>query len=398
MGINTSFISAEKFPLSSFGAEVQFYQSISSIEKEWDALSDGNLMFSTKFFRAIEKAPPSDTNFAYAIVRKNQENFGLIYFQLKQFELAKSLKITPVQGKSKIVTKLKVSASKLVKFNGITCGNMLVTGDFGYQFKETDLDDQFEIVSLVTQILSDLMKKSKQPIGTIMIKDFFEDQRPRLGTAKKVSYTGLKVQPNMLLEIKWQNFEDYLVAIKSKYRVRYKKSIKLSTNIIRRELNLEDMLLFEQRIHELYMSTATEAGFNLFFLHEKYFLELKRQFDDEFKVFAYFEGEKMIAFYTMFLNRKELEAHFLGYDHQLNHQYQIYLNMLYDLLKHAIDHQMNSLNLSRTAMEIKSSVGAHGVDMAVYLKRTNRFQNKLLPKMLDFFVPESSWKSRNPFK
>jgi len=49
-------------------------------------------------------------------------------------------------------------------------------------------------------------------------------------------------------------------------------------------------------------------------------------------------------------------------------------------------------------MEIKSSVGAKGLDMAVYIKRTSKFQNKLLPKMLDYFVPDNPWESRNPFK
>jgi len=398
MGLDTSFISTKKYNLPSFGLDVQFYRTILSIESDWEELSDSNLMFSTSFFKAIENAPPSDTNFAYAVVKENDQNIGLVYFQLKQFELAKSLKIDQSKGTNKLLNKLKVSASKRVKFNGITCGNMLVTGDFGYQFKDKSLDDQFEIVSEVTSVLCDLMKQSKQPVGTVMIKDFFDDQRPQLGTAQKVAYTGLKVQPNMLLEIKWKTFEEYLAAIKSKYRVRYKKSQKLSQAIERRELSLEEMIHFEDRIHELYMSTATEAGFNLFFLDKKYFLELKRHFAEAFKVYAYFEGEKMIAFYTMFFNQKELEAHFLGYDHALNYKYQIYLNMLYDLLKHGIAGGMHFLNLSRTAMEIKSSVGAKGLDMAVYIKRTNKFQNKLLPKMLDYFVPDNPWESRNPFK
>ena len=56
------------------------------------------------------------------------------------------------------------------------------------------------------------------------------------------------------------------------------------------------------------------------------------------------------------------------------------------------------LNLSRTALEIKSSVGAEPHDMYVYLKHQNKFVNKLLPSILNRVVPKNSWEQRSPFK
>jgi len=93
-----------------------------------------------------------------------------------------------------------------------------------------------------------------------------------------------------------------------------------------------------------------------------------------------------------------MEAHYLGYDKSKNAQHQIYLNMLYDLIKEGIDARVDKIQFARTALEIKSSVGAVPYDMLCYLKHKTTWKNKFLPKLLSFMVPEKEWQPRSPFK
>ncbi len=394
-------LSTSEFRLNEDSIQLNFHLNIAEIREVWDANSDGNLMFGSAFYQAIENAPPSDLQFVYAVYRKDSQVIGLAYFQAKHFSLSESLKVEEVEkkcGKNAVMAKMKSSAAKRIHFQAFTCGNLLVTGDFGYQFKEAYQDNSFQLISQTSTILAKSLNDQKNKFKTIMLKDFFDDRLPPESEVKTSGFTGFRVQPNMLLEIKWPTFDAYLAAIKSKYRGRYKKSQKKAENIIRKKLTEEEISLHKLRIHELYMQTASEAGFNLFFLHENYFFELKRHLGDLFDVYGYFEKDKLIAFYSIFKNHHELEAHFLGYDHALNGQYQIYLNMLYDLLKIGIEEGMTQLNLSRTAMEIKSTIGAKPKEMSIYLHRTQKIQNKILPYMLKYFVPNNDWQIRNPFK
>ena len=72
--------------------------------------------------------------------------------------------------------------------------------------------------------------------------------------------------------------------------------------------------------------------------------------------------------------------------------------MLYDLLEEAVNTNAKKLDLSRTAMAIKSSVGAIPHKLYLYLKVRNNFLNLFTSKGLKYLIPEIEWEQRNPFK
>ena len=113
---------------------------------------------------------------------------------------------------------------------------------------------------------------------------------------------------------------------------------------------------------------------------------------------GYFDGDKLVGYYTHIQSHGDLDAHFLGYDPQKNKECQLYLNMLYDLVDDAIRLNSNNLIMSRTALEIKSSVGAVAHPMVLYLKTTNSILNLGVAKALSYFKPNEKWVPRSPFK
>lgn len=72
--------------------------------------------------------------------------------------------------------------------------------------------------------------------------------------------------------------------------------------------------------------------------------------------------------------------------------------MLYDLVEEGIAQGVDHVDLSRTALEIKSSVGAVPTDLYLYLRLVNKRLDKYTPRLLDFLTPKEEWKPRNPFK
>ena len=128
------------------------------------------------------------------------------------------------------------------------------------------------------------------------------------------------------------------------------------------------------------------------------FYSLKKRLKENFRVFGYYLDNELIGFYTLILNNKVLETYFLGYDKEHQYPNQLYLNMLYDMVDFAIENKFTSIVYARTAMEIKSSVGAESKEMVMYMKHTNEVVNAILKQVFSFMNPTQKWKKRHPFK
>lgn len=119
---------------------------------------------------------------------------------------------------------------------------------------------------------------------------------------------------------------------------------------------------------------------------------------EQFQLHAYFLGDTLVAFRTLIYNYDELDAHFLGVDDAYNREHQVYLNILYDLVNDAIEAKAHRLDFARTALEIKSSVGALPEEMICFFKHRNSLSSKLIQLVFDSFNPKEEWQPRSPFK
>ena len=63
-----------------------------------------------------------------------------------------------------------------------------------------------------------------------------------------------------------------------------------------------------------------------------------------------------------------------------------------------IEHSFEKNYFGRTALEIKSSIGATPVQMSGFIYHTNAIVNKWIPKLFKRLEPETVWQQRHPFK
>jgi hypothetical protein len=106
----------------------------------------------------------------------------------------------------------------------------------------------------------------------------------------------------------------------------------------------------------------------------------------------------MVAFYSTIQNHGELEAHFIGYEKSMNHEYQLYMNILYDIIRIGIESDSDRIIFARTALEIKSSVGAVPHQLWNYLRHQNQLANRFTGTILDYLKPVETWLPRHPFR
>ncbi len=381
---------------------VQFYTSIDSIIDRWKTVvPSDDTFFGRDFLRALELAPPSDSRFRYALFStEEQGDIGIGYYQIKTIRLDESIRFDKdISGSktSRILASVKRSVASRFRAYTLVVGNLTLTGNYGMFFNsDIAVDKKFSFIEQSLDVLLPILKKEGIKVRGVMYKDFHDDHRMPI----QHGYTQFSVQPTMSVNIDplWKTTEDYVSAMKSKYRVRMRGARKKAIDIQKRILSASEVNSYEADISKLYRYVSDQAAFNLFILKDNYFYHLKNQLGDKMNVTGYFLDGKMVGFYTSIQTHDALDAHFLGYDHNYNGSHQLYLNMLYDLVEEGISLGVSHVDMSRTALEIKSSVGATPTDLHLYLKLSSKAVAKYTPKLLDFLTPKEEWKARNPFK
>jgi len=349
------------------------------------------------YHKALETAPPDRMYFWYVRLELDDEVVGMLSFQIKDFNPGDSLK---KHAEKSFIHKLRYKLASLIQLTVLCLGNTTVTGDYGFCFSPKT-DRRLQTLLMMKSIDWMLTLPDFRKIKMILVKDFDDDIFKDLPDTPYCSeYHAIDTQPSMIMEIpdNWKSLRDYLAALKSKYRIRANKALEKARELERVELNYEEIAAIEPQLHELYLKVVGDVGFNLFFLSPVYFSTLKKSLGDKFRLWIYKHQGELISFFTVIEDGDILDAHFLGYDPKVNEHFKLYMNMLLSMIDLATEKGFKQLQLSRTATEIKSSVGADGRQVWAYLRLRNKLYNSLLPRVYSFFKPDLSWEPRHPFK
>jgi hypothetical protein len=383
--------------------EILFLDKLDGLENDWDALYVGNTYWSSAYLKVMNAYPPYHVLTHFALVKKEGKPVAKFTFQYLEIKLSESFGKT--ETKLTFPQKLKNGLKQLIlpflNFHLVVSGNTLLSGNYGnYMSNVLTSEEKPKILMDVVFQYKSFLKNIKLKANGILMKDFEDPEAIYGEKLVKNKFTHFSIQPKMRLDLseEWKVMDDYLAALKSKYRVRYKRARKKFGDLVKKDLDRQDLHRYKSDMYQAYRKTVDQAGFNLFLLHEDYFIALDEALGDKLKIVGIFEEEQLIAFYTLVINNGEIDAHYLGYDVDKNYKYQLYQNMLYYMVEDSINSSMNVLHMSRTALEIKSSIGATPENINLYAKHYNSIMNKLVPYVLDITVPEVEWQPRNPFK
>jgi predicted N-acyltransferase len=378
-----------------------FFSSIDEISEDiWNSLNcEQNLYYHRNFLKSIEKNH-ADINFFYIVLvdkNKKPKAFASIqiidfYFEAVKNDLEFYLKKVRKFGQ-KLHLFPKAKPLKL-----LICGNTFVSGEHGV-YIEKNQDKKLIIKELAKEILRYTNSDKNISIDAFLLKDFVNESLFITDELKDYNYNPFSVEPNMVLNLdeNWNNFEDYLAAMKTKFRVKAKKALKLSADIKIENVTIENI---EQQLPEmtkLYKKVATNASFNLGDFNLETYKDFKENFGEKYILKTFWLHDKIVGFMSGIINNKSLDAHFVGIDYELNREYAIYQRMLYEYIEIAIKNKLETLNFGRTASEIKSSVGAIPQDLTMYLRHKKSITNKIVKLFLQRVQP-TPFHQNFPFK
>lgn len=381
------------------------FQDVNSIP---DNLKSGmenvGLLTSITYFQSLQESSIPGLSFRYVFLVQNNKPIGFYYFQvlnLSAKELGKIIHLDPYSKTlnhfSGVINAILFGAKKDKPHYLLIAGNMILSGEYGLLNLNNSTQVYEKLVEAINVVTTDLETNGK--VVATIVKDFISntDQAKKVLSAK--SFSLMVMDPIMKMEIRpnWETFSDYLESLSAKYRLRYNNAKKKIESITIRDLTIDELIQNRDVIEQLYKAVQLKSPIQLLKCDFNYLLSISKKFGDKFKFRAYFDNEKMIAFMCGLDCNDHYEAHHIGIDYHYNRSHAIYLNILYEFIGLAIESSAKSLSFGRTALEMKTTVGAIPISYNAYIKLNNYMLNCLIKSFLPSEIP-FDWTPRNPFK
>lgn len=371
----------------------QIFGSVKELPTDWNKIiGQQNIMLSEEYFRVLEESKPENMKCFFAGFFADENLIGGALFQYLSFIEHKTFQ------KDEVLCSVRNFLAKKFTKDVMILGNNMLTGQNGFYFDTSKIHTD-KAMSLLNDASTTLQSKYRRS-SLIIFKDY---QKPFLKNFDEIKFRRFfrfSVQPNMILNIKpeWKAFENYADDFSKKYRARLKSAKKKLEGIQKIELDFEAIKKHQKEMNVLYQNVAENAPFNTFFLTDHHFENMKQNLQENFKVFGYFSDDKLIGFYTLIINNQDIDTYFLGYDKEIQKEKQIYLNMLFDMTEFGISNQFKRIIFGRTALEIKSTIGAEPVEIFGLIKHNNKAINTFIKKIFSSLNPKVEWVQRKPFK
>jgi hypothetical protein len=368
--------------------------------------ADHNFFLTPAYLKACEKSLLPGLQVRYAVVHDNNGPIAAMYFQASNLSDAGLGGVLNLEDYGMVAGAITSKINSFLFEPGegksshlLVCGNLLVSGDHGIAAINTDA---FQVALTVLEPILKHLTSGFPPgkkVVAWMGKDFGPD---RDGIAAKIlsaSFFRLNTDPVMILHVppEWTSFEDYINALSSKYRVRANNSLAKSKSVKERNLDPDEIKKREKEINDLLAQVISKAPVKLVRPAASYFIELKIHFGPHYDFRGLFVEDRMVGFISGLWDKLHYEAHYIGIDYNLNKELGIYQSILYSFINDAINRGSRNLYFGRTALEIKSTVGARPVNMGCYLKLNNKIFHALARPLIGSTGP-GSWIPRDPFR
>ncbi|MEC8368544.1 MAG: GNAT family N-acetyltransferase [Bacteroidota bacterium] len=260
------------------------------------------------------------------------------------------------------------------RFGVRVIGTPLASGPHGYRFAE-GIDAHTCLLALLAQPA--MGGKASVP-GTWVVKDapsaqpWANGHRHAGKSSWRAGWVDLEFDPVMRVSLEGRaSWDDYLADMRTKARTKVKRILKLSESLTFTALGLEDIRAQADDLHMLYLKVYGRSAFRLGCLHPEDLVTLKEELGEGFQVWtSELEGE-VIGFHCGMCNGQEVEAFFVGFEGSHNKSHALYQRMLVEFIRWGIQEGCAVVNLGRTALDIKASLGAEPQRLVLHQRMRN---------------------------
>jgi len=208
-----------------------------------------------------------------------------------------------------------------------------------------------------------------------------------------------EAEPFMALHLRpeWTQREQYIQAMKSKYRLRVRKALEASASFERCECHGSTDSKWLNQAAQLLRSTLATRVVALPENIPGMLQAFINVFGQNFLMFRYSLNGQVVGFVTGLKIGDTLHALHLGYDAEKTGGMHLYERCLLDMVEMGIQMGVETVQMGRTATEIKSTLGAEPLQNSLVFFVRNPLLRALLKAYVRYFYQPPPFTLRHPF-
>jgi predicted N-acyltransferase len=265
------------------------------------------------------------------------------------------------------------------------CGSPIGNGEPGIHY-----DPELPTAErrLVCVRIAEEMMRSAGRRPTYFFKDFSEEAvAAYAGELEQLGFFAIDPGPGTRLPICWESFDEYVGALRTKYRHQLKKDLKAGEGL---EFALLDSFAeLAPEATRLYKNVVAHATATLQVADTKFWTAVAA-FEQAHLLVARERGSgTLVGINLLLLGDTVMHNVYIGFDYDANKKYRIYFNLFEQSLRIAIERRCRVAYFGQTSYDFKARLGANPFPLTAYMKHKIGFVHRFLLASKDQMFPKT---------
>jgi hypothetical protein len=277
-----------------------------------------------------------------------------------------------------------------LRMNVVFCGLPVPSGSSHLAVK-ADAD----VLAVIEEVEHNMRLLAKQHRCRLLVFKEMNDLDGPVGTTLSAQrYVSGDIPPMHVFERAFGDFDDYMKALKSRYRtqiVRSQKKLKeAGFEVLQGRGNSFFSEHFNADVYSLYVDVQQRAARKLELMTAAFFSELAARLDHEVLLTVIRRDARVCAFTFSITRGRQHYNMYSGLDYALNGEGDLYFNLFYNDMDRAFRDGVTSMHLGQTSDEFKSRLGTRAESLWFFAKSPSAVINRILHRFAPLMFPKVS--------
>lgn len=314
-------------------------------EAAWDAVAGGEWSYAWRWQRLMEGQ-----------LRGYQPRYVLVYAGTELVAVAFCMTVPPYLLPKRFPRAIQPLVELVLCKTMLVCAAPLSARLEGLMIRPGWSDPQL-IVAQVLRAMQRLSRRSFQLLHVFAATTAHDG--PILRGLQQRGCEPVAVGPYVTLDVTWASFSEYLRALPRKRRTDIQRQLNNAerNGQIRIEaLRPGEVTVPDAELYRLLANVAQRYGEDPQ-VAPGFFAALREELPTRSVLFIAWAGEQVAGFFTGLHDDHSIAFPLIGQDHALARQYGIYFLLHFAVIRYAIEHDLELINMGLTQLELKRRLG-----------------------------------------
>jgi predicted N-acyltransferase len=324
-----------------------------------------SVFMDTRFIAAVETSMKESCRFWYVIVYDDGGRpvaiAGLSTMTIDLTDFADPRLASIIKRGPKMLSRFR-------KLKVLFCSLPGTPGDKSIALAAADASSH--ILSVLDGVMCDLAEKTG--MDAIIYKEFEQGDLEWMDPLLQRGYQRIAIPPMHLLRPSFENFAQYCAALRTRYRQQINRSTRKlkNTGIEQTVLTDPDEILkaYTPEAHAMYCEMVAKSDVKLEVFPIEYYRQLTTRLKGQVELIAFFKDSRIIAFGWCLHDQSTYHMMYAGLDYRLNHQFDLYFNLMYAGFDRALRKRPVKIHVGQTATVFKARMGCYSEPRYIFAK------------------------------